>query len=198
MKKLVILLMLSLMATSAFAVVDPDPDMLGIYFDLNADDNCLTTAANVPFFAYVILTNPTVPGVEAFEFGYENAVPVGLETLIFQLATTLPAGAIDVGDGIPTGGNIIAGLAVPVPAAPATVLVTWQYLLLTPMPVEMYLTASNPSSIPGGLPVIQAEGSLRQVGLSTGGPDNPVATVNAGCAVATESDTWGGLKSLYR
>jgi hypothetical protein len=198
MKKLVIFLMISVMASSAFAVVDPDPDMLGIYFDTNADDNCLTIAANVPFFAYAIMTNPTVPGVEAFEFGYENVVPVGFETLIFQLAATLPAGAIDVGEGTPIAGNVIAGLATPVPAQPATILVTWQYLLLAQMPVEMYLTASNPSSIPGGLPVIQAEGTLRQVGLSTGGPDFPVATINTGCAVATESDTWGGVKSLYR
>jgi hypothetical protein len=199
MKKLVVLLLVSLMATSAFAVVDPDPDMLGIYFDMNADSNCLPSQpASAAFFAYAILTNPTVPGVEAFEFGYENVVPVGFETSLFQLATTLPSGAIDVGDGTPIQGNIIAGLAAPVPAAPATILVTWQYLPLAVFPMEMYLTASNPSSIPGGLPVIQAEGELMQVGLSTGGPEFPVATVNTGCAVATESDTWGGVKSLYR
>lgn len=199
MKKLIVLLLVSIMATSAFAVVDPDPDMMGIYFDMNADSNCLPSQpAQVPFFAYAVLTNPTVPGVEAFEFGYENVVPVGFETLVFQLATTLPTGAIDVGEGTPLAGNIIAGLANPVPAAPATILVTWQYLLLGVFPVEMYMTASEPSSVPGGLPVIQAEGTLRTVGLSTGGPQNPVATINGGCVVAVENDTWGGVKSLYR
>lgn len=49
MKKLVVLLLVSLMATSAFAVVDPDPDMIGVYFDATADNNCTTAAANVPF-----------------------------------------------------------------------------------------------------------------------------------------------------
>ncbi len=39
MKTLVVLLMVSLMATSAFAVVDEDPDMIGVYFDANADLN---------------------------------------------------------------------------------------------------------------------------------------------------------------
>ena len=37
MKKLVLMLMASLLvASSAFAVVDPDPNMLGIYFDESA------------------------------------------------------------------------------------------------------------------------------------------------------------------
>jgi hypothetical protein len=171
---------------------------MGIYFDMTADNNCIDVGANQAFFAYVIMTNPTVPGVEAFEFGYENVVPAGFETLLFQLATNLPAGAIDVGEGTPIAGNIIAGLATPVPAAPATILVTWQYLPLGVFPIEMYLTASEPSSLPGGLPVIQAEGTLMTVGLSTGGPMNPVATVNAGCVVGVEEDTWGGVKSLYR
>ena len=38
MKKLVVLLLASLIATSAFAVIDPDPDMIGIYFDTNAEE----------------------------------------------------------------------------------------------------------------------------------------------------------------
>ena len=198
MKKLVVLLMVSLMATSAFAVVDPDPDMIGIYFDMTADNNCAEgIAASVPFFAYAILTNPSGTQIDAFEFGYDNNA-FGNEASIFQLATTLPPNAIDVGSGTPASGDIIVGLGTPLPAEPATVLVTWQYLLLVPMSIEMYLTASEPSSLPGGLPVIQMDGELMTVGTSTGGPQNPVATVNLGCVVATESDTWGGVKSLYR
>ena len=42
MKKLVVLLLASLVATSAFAVIDPDPNMMGVYFDRNADQNCST------------------------------------------------------------------------------------------------------------------------------------------------------------
>ena len=121
MKRLVVLLMVSIMATSAFAVVDPDPDMIGIYFDVNADENCYNNIANVPFFAYAILTNPT-GDVEAFEFVYENIVPAGMEGLTFQLATNLPPDTIDIGSGTPLRGNIIAGLAAPLPAAPAVVL----------------------------------------------------------------------------
>ena len=37
MKVLLGMLLVGVMASSAFAVVDDDADMMGIYFDLNAD-----------------------------------------------------------------------------------------------------------------------------------------------------------------
>ncbi len=36
MKKLMLLLFALLLATSALAIVDPDPDMMGMYFDVEA------------------------------------------------------------------------------------------------------------------------------------------------------------------
>ncbi len=67
MKKLVVILLVSMMAASAFAVTDPDPNMIGIYFDLNANDNCLTIGPSIPFNAYLILTNSTAPTISAYE-----------------------------------------------------------------------------------------------------------------------------------
>ena len=49
MKTLLVLVLSCFMAFSALAVIDPDQDMLGIYFDLEADYNCITVAANTPF-----------------------------------------------------------------------------------------------------------------------------------------------------
>ena len=202
MKKLVVLLMVSLMATSAFAVVDPDPDMIGVYFDVNADNNCLTTGPSVPFFAYVCVTNPTAQAIDAYEFGYQMAVPAGMEGMIFRLATNIANGAasgVDVGVSGPTGGDVIVGLATPLPGGPVVIVHSFQYMLLAAMEVPVFLTASSSPSLPGGLPVVQeAGGDLMTLGTSTGGPDIPVAMVNGDCPVAVESDTWGGLKSLYR
>ena len=90
MKKLVVLLLATLVATSAFAVIDPDPNMVGIYFDETADDNCLTIAASVPFMAYFIATNPTPAEINAYEFGFNNAVPEGMEGMLFMLASNTP------------------------------------------------------------------------------------------------------------
>ena len=87
MKMLFGLLLASLVTTSALAVIDPDSDSIGIYFDMEADDNCLTVPAETPFVAYLILTNPSAPAINAYEFGLENVVPVGMENLFFRLAS---------------------------------------------------------------------------------------------------------------
>jgi len=204
MKKLVVLLLVSLMASSAFAVADPDPNMMGFYFDMGADQNCLEVGVNIPFFCYVIVTNPTIAAIDAYEFHFTNEVPVGLDGLWFQLANNIANGAasgVDVGVSNKLGGDVIVGLATPIPCTSATIVHSWQYMLLTAMSVPMYLTGSSVPSLPGGLPVIQeAGGDLMLVGTSTGGdPAVPVAGVNLGtCPVAVENETWGSLKSLYR
>ncbi|MEN8005498.1 MAG: hypothetical protein ABFS42_00675 [Candidatus Krumholzibacteriota bacterium] len=203
MKQLIFVILISLVSTVAFGVADPDDDIMGIYFDLNADDNCLTAQpASVPFFAYIILTNTTAPAINAYELGLTAAVPAGLEGMLFRLASTIANGVVsgvDVGTNGPLGGDFIVGLAASLPGQPAVVLHSFQYMLLTPMIVEFYLGASSAPSIPGDLPVVQnAEGSiLMQVGLSTGGPDTPVAIVNCNTSPVEEA-SFGSVKSLYR
>lgn len=206
MKKLVVLLLASLVATSAFAVIDPDPNMMGLYFDTNADSNCLPAQpSSVPFFAYLIVTNTTAPALNAYELGYEVVVPAGMEGMLFRLADSIAGGAVsgvNVGDASQVlSGDYIVGLSAPLPATEAVVVHSMQYMLLAVMPVEWYIGASSAPSIPGDYPVVQnAEGSiLMQVGQSTGGPDIPVATVNAGeCVVSVEESSFGSVKSLFR
>jgi hypothetical protein len=207
MKKLVVLLLASLIASSAFAVVDPDPNGIGIYFDLTADDNCLMVDANVPFNAYLILTNTDAPTVSAYEVGYLNMVPAGMEGLLFRLASTIANGAVsglDLGDSSDIlEGDHIVGLASPLVAGPATVLHAWQFLLLSPMmTMEMYISSASQSSIEGIYPVIlNAETStLFQAFHSSGIEGNlPVATVNIDdCVVGVEDASFGSVKSLFR
>lgn len=202
MKNLILLTCLSLLATSSSAVLDPEPDIMGIYFDLNADNNCLASQpASIPFNAYIILTNTTAPAINAYELGYEVVFTPGT---VFRLADSIANGAVsgvNVGDAsLVETGDYIVGLAAPLPGTPAVVLHSMQYLLLVAGPMEFYLHESSAPSIPGQFPVVQnAEGSiLMQVGQSTGGPDIPVATVNAGCVVGVESASFGSVKSLFR
>ena len=81
MKTLLVLVLSCFLASSVFAVIDPDPDMLGVYFDVTANENCMFVEANVPFFAYLILTNTTAPAINAYEFGFANVVFVLLGNL---------------------------------------------------------------------------------------------------------------------
>jgi hypothetical protein len=202
MKKLVVLLLATLVATSAFAVIDPDPDMVGIYFDTTADNNCFMTGPSVPFFAYFIATNPVPGAINAYEFGFNNAVPAGMEGMLFMLASNIGNGAdgVDVGTHDPLGGDYIVGLAAPIATTEATVLHSWQYMLLAEIPVEMFIFQSSKPSIEGVYPVLQnSEGSvLYQAGQSTGGPDVPVATVNLDCVIGVEDASFGSVKSLFR
>ncbi|MEN8005497.1 MAG: hypothetical protein ABFS42_00670 [Candidatus Krumholzibacteriota bacterium] len=203
MKKMVILALVSLVATSAFAVLDPDDNMMGVYFDTIAESNCLTTPASVPFNAYIILTNTTAPSINAYELGLDVVVPAGMEGMIFRLASNiadLVVAGVDVGTNGPLGGDFIVGLAAPLPAQEAVILHSFQYMLLAVMPVEIFIGASSAPSIPGDFPVVQnAVGSiLMQVGQSTGGPDVAVATINTGCVVGVEEASFGSVKSLFR
>ncbi len=203
MKKLVVLLLATLVATSSFAVIDPDDDMMGIYFDRNADDNCLTVGPSVLINVYIILTNTTAPAINAYELGLTVAVPTGMEGSIFRMASAIADGVVsgvDVGTNGPLGGDYIVGLGLSLPAQPALILHSFQYMLLAAMPVEFYIGASSIPSIAGVYPVVQnAEGSiLMQVGQSTGGPDIPVATINGECVVGVEEASFGSVKSLFR
>ncbi|MDX2473594.1 MAG: hypothetical protein QNL91_07760 [Candidatus Krumholzibacteria bacterium] len=200
MKTLVVLLLVSLMATSAFAVIDPDTDMLGVYFDTTADNNCTTAAESIPFFAYVTITNPSAAEVHGIEFGYSLISSVGPGKM-FRLLNTLPSGAVDLGTNTDLMlGDYVVGLAAPLPATEAVQFVTWQFLLLEPQMVEIYLGPSTIQSIDDGLPAYEIGGSIQSLGLSTGQPSAgvPVATVNGDCAVAVEDASFGSVKSLFR
>lgn len=208
MKKLVVLMLVSLMASSAFAVIDPDPNGIGIYFDLNADVLELDIAPSTPFNAYLILTNTTAPAVSAYEVGYLNVVPMGMESLVFRLASTIAngvVGGLDLGDSSDIlAGDHIVGLAAPLVTGPATVLHAWQYMVLAPtVTMEMYISAASQSSIPGDQPVVlnADTSSLFQANQSTGGADMPVAGVNVPAGVipvGVEEASFGSVKSLFR
>ena len=206
MKKLVVLLLASLVATSAFAVIDPDDNMMGIYFDRAAEDNCLTVGASMPFDVFLVLTHPTGPAYDAYELGIRN---VGATGLIFKLTDIPGAGqvsGINVADPVPTaeGGDYVVGLAAPLFNAEAIVLHQWSYMLLAQVSVEMFIGAASTSSIPGSpFPVVEIlfpdqTIELVNVGTSTGGVEIPVATVNLDCVVAVENASFGSVKSLFR
>ncbi len=197
MKKLVVLLLVSLMATSAFAQIDPDPNGIGVYFDMGANEVELNIGASIPFFAYVCVTNPS-HDVSGIEFGYDVAVPAGMEGMIFRLANILPAGAIDLGTNTNMLlGDYIVGLAAPLPAAPVVPFVTWQFMLLAPTTMSFELGASSIPSIPSyDGPAMEIGGSLVSLGESSS--EGREAGVNLTGTVGVEDTSFGSVKSLFR
>jgi hypothetical protein len=199
MKKLVVLLLVSLMATSAFAVLDPDVNGVGMYFDTNADVNALEIGPGLQFQVYVMITNPEFD-VSGIEFGYNVITTPGSESSYFRLSEVFPAGAINIGQNANAFlGDYVIGLADPVPASPAVVMVTWTCMTLVPMAVEFYVTPSSIPSLPGDpVPAYEAGGFILPLQQSSGGPDAPVACVNSCTPVAVEGASFGSVKSLFR
>lgn len=211
MKKLVVLLLVSLMAASAMAQIDPDPNSIGIYFDETANDNCITVGTVTPFWAYICLTNTTVGQIGFYEFGY-NFVSNG-PPFTWVMQQDLPAGGLDetivgatfdIGSGDAYTGDHIVAMGLGFPGQAVTVLHAKQFIMYAEQSVDMYLYESSQSSVAGKLPVVLDisldPSEFFTCNQSTGGFDIPVAQVNpAGdCVVAEEAASFGSVKSLFR
>jgi hypothetical protein len=196
MKKLLAMLAIALLASSAMATVDPDPDGMGVYFDLDGDVVCTTTAA--PFsnvVAYLLATNPST-GISGWEANIDvlGAAVAPAWTLAAGLDVDMSAAGFQVGIG--TG-------ALALPAAPAVVLATWSGFVMAPTDVIEFFVSGVPgsSSFPDspGYAAGDNAGDLREFQVSSGtGMNLPVAGINTCTVVANEDMTFTNVKSLYR
>jgi hypothetical protein len=205
MKTFVTPLLICLVASSAFGVTDPEPNLMGVYFDKYATNNNLTVPANIPFDAYLILTNSTAIGINAYELGLDVVVPSGMENMFFMLESNIANGAVNglnVGENDALGGDYIVGLATPIPFQNELILHSWKYLILTDIYVEFYIHAATNPSIPGNYPIVQnsEDSILMQTGVSGlglgHGPDLPTAIISG--VVKVEKSNFGSVKALYR
>jgi len=193
MKKLVALLLVSFMATSAMAVVDPDPDMIGLYFDELADQPCVEgLAPYVPTFLYVIVTNPTIDAIGGFE------CEITWDGAALVTGVTFPTDFVNVGNNT----NIIVGYSTPIPTTTATIVARVDFLYTDTAggPTGLYMGPSNPSSNEFGYPTV-LDGALNEIPWGTStviGEYNAMVNGNCEGVVANEDASWGSVKSLYR
>ena len=185
MKMAIVVVVLSLvLAGSVFAVVDPDPNKMGLYFDENADLIDVYSYEFTP--AYLVVTNPAFDAIKGLEcyLDWDESVCAfqGLE---------LPAAGFNLGDHH----NVVIGLAAPLATTEATVMAT--YTLFSTGMTYFTLAAAEVPSIEGDLPVvIDGEDNIFQLGLAFGS-GNVCAILNSPPDPVL-GETWGGVKSLYR
>ncbi len=206
MKSALVVLML-VMATGITALadpVDPDPNGIGIFFDEGAINEswCATAATGSQLTAYLCLTRATdTSGFTNWEGRIESSVPGSLVGFAIR------------GDGTNSAvaPEFVVSYGTPLPYQLSTVLleitveVVWQW----PTGLRVW-PASEPSAsveLPAYATVASA-GVYQTLGYSFGW--DAVTKVPAWCAainddtcltkpsVPTESDTWGGVKALYR
>lgn len=202
MTSLSVFLLLLILALPSFAVVDPDPDQIGVYFDENADITCIDMAPSTPFWVYVIITRPTSPEIHGVEFSFCPAVEPGYEGMVFRLNAMWAGGGIDITPVIIDlcSDGAIRGFVVPiVPQQDNALVLSLQYMLLAPMTLDFHLGPFPAPTFDNGLPAYKGAGDeIIPLGVSSGDPDLPVASVNGCNAVPVENANFGEVKALFR
>jgi hypothetical protein len=201
MKKVAILLALSMIAGSAFALVDDGNSSFGIYFDNSGDTNCGAPAPFVPFNLYFIVANPQVQNMGGFEFSWRFDPAPAAQPII--TAFTLPPQALNIG----TNYNVIVGLGGGLITSEATVVATASMILTAAMSADTYIQAgpATPASHPlhAAYNNFNDPAQIIDLSFSNGAADAAGFTVPGvfrfSCPgpVATESETWSGVKALF-
>ena len=203
MKTPIILFLALIFTIPAFATIDPDPDQIGVYFDTNADVTCIAMESSVPFWVYVIITRPTSPEIHGVEFSLCEVVDPGMEGMLFRLSPiweNYNPDIMPVLDGDWCNEGVAAGFFGPiVPQGDNALLVSIQYMMIATMTVDFHLGPMSAPSIPNGPPAYLGAGDeIIPLGVSSGDPDLPVATVNGCSIIAVENVDFGSIKCLYR
>lgn len=176
------------MAGTAFSIVDPAPDLVGLYFDSSADVYCIEGIAPYTIHElYLVYTNPVPEAIWRFKAGIE------VEGLFLLLNSTSPCNPIHTDNYI----GFDCGWDFPEPTTQAMVLATVQLLYMeTGMdPLNFYLgSLEDPMD---GYPAIQdMDGIWLEADLLF--EYGPAATINGECVVSTESSSFDFLKAMYR
>ena len=176
---------------SASGVIDPDNDMMGLYFDSEADIVCVEGLEYTDVVdMYLILTRPTAEFIYGFEAGYDMVGEAHI------LSTQIPDSCL------PPGGpdNMIIGFSYPHPTSITNILatITVMYFDLENHPVEFYLHGTTPSSLDPAFPtLLLADGVLLGVGISA--QNGPTAQINGWCNVVDTAEvSFDKIKTIYR
>ena len=196
MKKLLALAAIAAFATTAFAQIDPDPDGMGVYFDMEGAANCkeiVFNGAPIMVDAYLLLTNPSGAQVLAWE------------ARVISDVAALSAGTWALNGGLNVGSDpdFIVGMgATPHMVTGPTVMLASRQIMFFMVTGE-YATFTV-QGVPGsasfdGTPGYQAVlGVMTPAQSPTGSYDAPQSFVNGSCdVVANEDMAWGSVKSLY-
>ncbi len=196
-----IVLLLLCKASLVSAIVDPEPNRIGMYFDLGADIMC--TAMPSPFPStnvYIILTNPTYTTVH----GWEASIHSTGDSIAIE-GTCFAPGSVNTGDG----SEFIVTFDIPMVTTTTTILAI---VTLVPNATEecLFLTGVEHPSFPSTKPLvwfndepgleIQPSHALPNGVGAIIGTCNSLIGLPIPCeeVVRASQVQWGVLKSLYR
>ena len=176
-----------LVVQSATAVIDPRPNLMGMYFDEIGDVQCRDDVEpEVPFSVWLLLTNPTMAFVQGF------SCQVIVSGNVLQLAAAVACEFVSHGI---EDRDYNVGCNSPIPCFSVTPLIHFQFLIVDQPPLSVTFLVQNSPSDPNseGKPTLHL-------------PDEPSIRVEASdpihitesCGLPVETFGWGTIKSLYR
>jgi len=176
--------------------IDPDPDGLGIYFDLGARKvSSIVSSANTPVTAYVILSNPTLEGQlihwEAIASTSGVAAVSGYPTYGTNMTYNMPGG---VSTWVL---NVVCGIDSPPLNQGINVLAELEIWVFDPSgPIELKLSPYGEIGSPAYY--IRDGGGWATCNSPVGDWGLPLAVINGAPPVRGERTAWDNVKATYR
>ncbi len=191
MKKLALVLALTLtaLAGSAFAI-DWSADNVGIYLDEAASTNCGPAAPFTPVPAFLVLTNLSTPDINAWEIAltYSNVI-----SLSFQ-----PRGYSPIDVGINPGEHLVGLAEALVPVNGTVVIADMTLMVQNTNPASISCNGVFFHSLDAKVPAFQGTDEVIRELRPISPTGSPILTINGDCVVATETSSFGNVKSLFR
>ncbi len=182
-------LVLLVVAGAVFSDTAQGEDVVGIYFDTEAESNCITgIQVYTPISAYLIYTDPTPEAIRGLRMGIQ------IEGEFLVLNANSPCNPLIIDDGV----NFECEWASAQPTSPIMVLASFDILNLSNDGTPLFYHLGSLDDPWNGLPeVLLMDGNWMETALPFGA-GVPVASVNSECVVATGESTFDYLKALYR
>jgi hypothetical protein len=182
-------------ASGALAQIDPDPDGIGIYFDLEATQVSATVEVGEALTGYLIATNPSQEGgLATWEADVYSTV---VEVFIWGE----PVNGTNVATNMPPGGpgfSFVVSQHMPLPPLQSiTLLGTLWITVMADGPIGLEVHGGWGQECPM-YGVDEFDYPDHCLFPSSGNVDLPVAVINGPAPVATEPLLWGQVKSLFR
>lgn len=183
-----ILLLTILSVPLASAQVDPDPDGIGIYFDLEASVVAATATTGEVVQAFLIGTNLSQAGnIDYWETRLcpgPGAAIYGSPRGSFNYATNMP--------GDPCWSCVALYSEPPLPAQVVTILADLEIEILDgTASIDLFVLGEDR---------YRMDGAATEFPLypSSGSAEMPVAVINGDVPVDVEEGAWGQVKAMYR
>jgi hypothetical protein len=192
-KLMVIGIFLGMFGSVALAQIDPGPDGIGIYADMEAMANSAVAGEGI-LELYLLVTGHEADGIGAWEMRLNYDGPIN------HIGHLIPYNSINVGQWP----DYIVGVVEFIPPAPVMHLMTLTFMVVGTEPASIYV---EPASVPVGgslgnnLPVYVnglVHEDLRNLYPSSGSIDLPVFRLNGEAPVATDPVSWDRVKAMYR